>query len=178
MPAECAFTLPSGKKCRCMATRNHAFCRHHGAPPSGRPRRHPDAWSRRACWRDLGRSAATMHKQDAVLDTLEVLQALRENSIADRTAGRLLRALLQRWDEVPLMPTPESGWVPRQPSPAGVSSMPPVNTNSRQPAAPAPPISSHAPHAAAPSGDGEMLTIEQIEQLTGQLVARLGANRP
>jgi hypothetical protein len=178
MPTECAFTLPNGKKCRCMATRNHAFCRHHGAPPSRRPRRDPDLWSRLACWRDLGRSAAALDKRDAVLEILAVLQALREDRIADRTAGRLLRVLLQPWDEVPLMPTPATGWVRHEPShepgresgsPAAVRRSPP----SSPPAAPAAPTG-----RAASSPEVGMLTPEQLEQWIAGLGSMLGQSRP
>jgi hypothetical protein len=173
MPVECVFTLPAGKKCRCMATRGHAFCRHHGAPRTTRPRRNPDAWSRRACWRDLGRSAAHIDKDDSVIEILGVLRALRENRIADRTAGRLLRVLLQVWDEVPLEPVAETGWVWRDASPSAVApaSAPPLGL------APQDSIAPVALRAATPFTDNEMLTLERLEKLTGQLCAKLGADR-
>jgi len=121
MPTECAYTLPTGRKCRCMATRHHAFCRHHGAPGSNRPRRDPNLWSRRACWRDVGRSAATMPIDEAALGTLDILRALLESRIADRTAGRLLRTLLVRCGEVPLTLASETGWTPPAVPPAAGS---------------------------------------------------------
>jgi hypothetical protein len=160
MPTECAFTLPTGKKCRCVATRDHAFCRHHGAPRSGKPRRDPNVWSRLACWRDLGRSAPTADKAQAVFDALEVLRALHENSISDRTAGRLLRTLLQRWDQVPLMPAPETGWIPDEPDPRAASHA--VPTASRTPA----------------PAYNQTLTPGQLEQWIAQISSQIAAGRP
>jgi hypothetical protein len=162
MPTECTFTLPTGKKCRCMATRDHAFCRHHGAPRSTRkPRRDPDVWSRRACWRDVGRSAATIAKEDAVLNAVEVLRALQENCISDRTAGRLLRVLLQRWDDLPLMPTPATGWVPREPEPSALS--------------PAPTLPS--PALAAPPNN-QIANLDDLRSLIDDLLATPADGRP
>lgn len=117
MARECAFILPGGKKCRCMANRNHKFCRHHGAPfrhhtPFGdRP------WSRLACWRDTVRSLPTLPKQEIPGQLLQTLYSLLHNDISDRTAGRILRVLLQRYGDLPLMPTPETGLV-RKDAPA------------------------------------------------------------
>jgi hypothetical protein len=158
MPVECAFTLPTGKKCRCLATRDHAFCRHHGAPPTGRPHRDPRVWSRRACWRDLGRSAAKMPRKDAVLEAIEVLEALRENRIADRTAGRLLRDLLQGWDEVPLMPTPNTGWRLRQTEPSCLETVP-AQSGAQQP-------------RAVPT-DTEIANIEDLRNMIDQLCRKM-----
>ena len=110
MAAECAFLLPSGKKCRCMATRNHEFCRHHGAPP--RPKTllptGDRRWSRVACWRDLGRSLGEYPKPEIPGELLYILHSLLEDDISDRTAGRILRSLLQRYGSVPFMPEAET----------------------------------------------------------------------
>ena len=116
MAAECAFLLPSGKKCRCMATRNHKFCRHHGAP--SRPKTLPTGdrpWSRVACWRDLGRSLGEYPKPEIPGELLYILHSLLEDDISDRTAGRILRSLLQRYGSVPFMPEAETSPVPAIP---------------------------------------------------------------
>lgn len=114
MARECAFTLPSGKKCRGMANRNHKFCRHHGAPSQRRTLPTGDRpWSRLACWRDLGRALPDYPKREIPGQLLNVLYALSRNNISDRTAGRILRILLQRYGDLSLMPTPETGLVPR-----------------------------------------------------------------
>jgi hypothetical protein len=173
MPTECAFTLPTGQKCHCMATKNHHYCRHHGAPASRKPRRHPDAWCRRAAWRDLGRGAAAMHRKDAVLEALNVLDALRENRIADRTAGRLLRALLMGWDELPLMPTSKSGWVLREPDALAAPSIPPrppaqVASADPQPVAARQPI--------APLPDGEIADLNEMRKMVNNLLRKLDEN--
>jgi hypothetical protein len=109
MPAECAFTLPNGHKCRCMATRDHAFCRHHGAPSRQRPASLRDRWSRLACWRDVGRSLNEMPADDLPHEIVQILASLLTNRISERTAGRFLRVLLQRCGDVPVMPISESG---------------------------------------------------------------------
>lgn len=120
MAAECAFILPSGKKCRCMANRHHKFCRHHGAPAQRRTLPTGDLpWSRLACWRDLGRALPDYPKEEIPGQLLQVLYSLSCDKISDRTAGRILRILLQRYGDMPLMPTPETGLVPRNaPSPS------------------------------------------------------------
>lgn len=117
MAAECAFLLPSGKKCRCMATRNHQFCRHHGGP--SRPKALPTGdrpWSRLACWRDLGRSLPEYPKQEIPGELLQILYSLLQDSISDRTAGRILRGLLQRYGSVPLISEHEANRAPTNPS--------------------------------------------------------------
>ncbi|HEV2279907.1 MAG TPA: hypothetical protein VGS02_17140, partial [Acidobacteriaceae bacterium] len=114
---ECAFILPGGKKCRCMANRNHKFCRHHGAPFRHRTAPGDRPWSRLACWRDLVRSLPAYPKQEIPGQLLQVLYSLKEGHIADRTAGRILRTLLQRYGDLPLMPTPETGLVRRDAPP-------------------------------------------------------------
>lgn len=168
MPVECAFVLPGGRKCRCMATRDHRFCRHHGAPRSATPRRAPDPWSRLARWRDLGRSVSKIHKKDAVLEALGVLEALRDKRIADRTGGRLLRLLLQGWDQLPLMPTPESGWARRVQTPANAPLVPAPS----QPSAPAPSAGSPLP------ADNEILTLEQMMYYTDLIIKKIDEGRP
>lgn len=173
MPTECAFTLPTGKKCRCMATKNHNYCRHHGAPASRKPRRDPDAWCRRAAWRDLGRGAASMPRKEAVLQALNVLDALRENRIADRTAGRLLRALLRGWDELPLMPTPKSGWTLRQPEPVTPFAGPSFPLFSGAPAATQPPT---ARRPIAPPPDEEIDDLNEMRRMVDDLMKKLDEN--
>ncbi|HEX4007004.1 MAG TPA: hypothetical protein VHX60_12585 [Acidobacteriaceae bacterium] len=113
MPAECAFTLPTGKKCRCMATREHKFCRHHGAP---RQKPHPsllrDHWSRLACWRDFGRSLNDAPPEEIPHEIIQILSSLLIAQISDRTAGRFLRILLQRCGDVPLVPISDAAIEP------------------------------------------------------------------
>lgn len=109
MPAECTFILPSGKKCRCMASRNHKFCRHHGAPQRPRPATGEKPWSRVACWRDLGRALPGFPKEEIPTELLYILESLLHGMISDRTAGRILRGLLKRCGDVPLMSKPEAG---------------------------------------------------------------------
>lgn len=116
MAAECAFVLPSGKKCRCMANRHHKFCRHHGAPTRRRTLSTEDRpWSRLACWRDLGRALPDYPKREIPGELLNILYSLSCDKISDRTAGRTLRILLQRYGDLPLMPKPETGLVPKEP---------------------------------------------------------------
>lgn len=110
MARECAFILPSGKKCRCMANRNHKFCRHHGAP--SQPKAPPTAdrpWNRLACWRSTVRALPTWPKEEIPYQILQILYSLMEDSISDRTAGRILRSLLQRYGDVPLAPSSDGG---------------------------------------------------------------------
>jgi hypothetical protein len=106
MAAECAFILSSGKKCRCVATRNQRFCRHHGSAAAPRPRQ-PRRYSRLAHWRDLGRYVGLIPLEEIPFDAYSILQALLEDGpvgISDRVAGRLLRALLLRYGSVPFNP--------------------------------------------------------------------------
>jgi len=101
MPAECRFTLPNGRKCRCSATRGHAFCRHHGAP--SQPRSLPDhlLWKRLTIWRTLGRELQDVPVVDIPGELLTLLQSLLDNEVSDRFAGRALRVLLVRYGSVP-----------------------------------------------------------------------------
>lgn len=109
MPAECTYILPSGRTCRCAATHNQLFCRHHGATPVLRRRRPRNQYSRLAQWRDLGRAIPTLPPEEIVFEINGILQALLDNGIADRTAGRLLEALLQRLGRNPFpLPDPNT----------------------------------------------------------------------
>lgn len=107
MPTECVFTLPTGLKCRCMATRGHAFCRHHGAPARPRRSRADDRWNRLSCWRSFTSEIHTMVPEEIPGAILNLLQALLDNVVSDRFAGRSLRLLLQRCGELPLAVAPE-----------------------------------------------------------------------
>ena len=111
MPAECTFVLPNGNKCRCLANRGHNLCRHHGAAPpvrSTRPRTDRDA--DRTYWREMGETIRGRYPDDYPTRMLDLLDALRENRISDRAAGRLLRGLLQLHNpkETPLMSSPDA----------------------------------------------------------------------
>jgi len=106
MPAECVFTLPNGRKCRCAATRGHAFCRHHGAPSQPRSRADKNLWNRLSCWRQLGRELHDLPALDIPGEILGILQSLLDNLISDRFAGHALRVLLQRCGSVPLNEEP------------------------------------------------------------------------
>lgn len=113
MPAECAFILPTGKRCRCIATARHRFCRHHGAP-AGSHLAASFGFSRRALWRELGRSAATLPFENIPAEIFSILSALLEprlSGISDRFAGRVLRTLLLRCGCVPfeVNPAPAAG---------------------------------------------------------------------
>ena len=116
MAAECAFILPSGKKCRCMANRNHKFCRHHGAPAQPRPATGDLPWNRLACWRETVRGLPTYPKEEIPDELLQILYSLLENCISDRTAGRILRTLLQRYGDVPLAASPGNGLLSKRAS--------------------------------------------------------------
>ena len=116
MAAECAFILSSGRKCRCVATRNQRFCRHHGRASAPRPRQ-PHRYSRLAHWRDLGRSVHAIPREEIPFDAWSILEALLEAGqvgISDRVAGRLLRALFLRFGSVPFNPPGSSA----QPEPS------------------------------------------------------------
>jgi hypothetical protein len=118
MPTECTFTLPTGRKCRCMATRGFAFCRHHGAP--GRPRvpRHEREWSRLSCWRNLSRAYQEEPVEELPARMLFLLQSLLQDEVSDRFAGRSLRILLKRFNGIPFIVAPEFDQPPAIFSPA------------------------------------------------------------
>ena len=106
MAAECAFTLPGGRKCRCLATRHQRFCRHHGRASAPLPRQ-PRRYSRLAHWRDLGRSVHAVPREEIPFEAWCILEALLQQGqvgISDRVAGRLLRALFLRYGSVPFNP--------------------------------------------------------------------------
>ncbi len=120
MGPECCFILPSGKKCRCAATRNQAVCRHH-APKPAFPGPPPvpkcDVYSRHNRWTRLGRNIPWLDSVEIPSEIYEILCCLIEDGprgISDREAGRLLRGLLRRLGSVPF-PIPEP---PGMPSPA------------------------------------------------------------
>jgi len=115
MPTECVFTLPSGNKCRCVATRGHAFCRHHGAPSQPRP--DLDLWNRLSCWRSLSRNILEDPLEELPSHMLTLFQALLENQVSDRFAARSLRILLQRLGAIPLVIDPAFGQTPAAPPP-------------------------------------------------------------
>lgn len=107
MPTECARTLPNGQKCRCLATRGFAFCRHHGAPRQPRRPAIQLEWNRLACWRSLTREFLEDPIEELPWRMLNLLYALLEDHVSDRYAGRSLRLLLKRVGDVPLTVIPE-----------------------------------------------------------------------
>ena len=107
MPAECIFTLPNARKCRCMATRGHAFCRHHGAPRKPRLPRSEQVWNRRSCWIHTGRELQEIPKEEIPGYVLNFLQGLLEDRVSDRFAGRCIRVLLQRLGRLPVPLSPD-----------------------------------------------------------------------
>jgi hypothetical protein len=114
MAPECRFVLPKGRNCRCAATRNQEFCRHHaprpaipGPPPI--PKR--DRYSRIQHWAQLGRNLAWLDPAEIPLEVHAILHSLLQDGISDREAGRLLRGLLQRFGSVPFpVPEPPDEW--------------------------------------------------------------------
>jgi hypothetical protein len=99
---ECKFRLPNGHKCRCVATRNQPFCRHHGPKSAGPPPlRRRDRYSRLARWAQLSRTLPWIEPSEIPFEIWAILHSLLEDDISDREAGRLLRALLQRHGDVP-----------------------------------------------------------------------------
>ena len=131
MAAECAFILSTGRKCRCVATRNQRFCRHHGRASAPRPRQ-PRRYSRLAHWRDLGRSVHAIPREEIPFDAWCILEALIQEGqvgISDRVAGRLLRALFLRYGAVPFnppgsSPAPEPSSRPSQSLPGAAAADP------------------------------------------------------
>src|ERR1700733_5116649 len=101
---ECAFRLPNGKQCRCAATRNQPFCRHHGPKPAvAGPPPIPanELYSRLRCWREMGREIPWLDPSEipGAIDTIHY--ALLNDGISDLAAGRFLRALTKRLGCVP-----------------------------------------------------------------------------
>lgn len=111
MAPECTFILSNGRKCRCAATRNQAFCRHHSPTSATAPQLAPDRpFSRLARWRSVGRDLPGMEADELPYEIYSILEALLEEddlSISDRQAGRLLRSILRRIGSVPALPIPE-----------------------------------------------------------------------
>jgi hypothetical protein len=115
MSTECTHILPNGQKCRCAATRNQKFCRHHGAKTasgaSSIPKR--DRYSRIRRWSGLNRMLPSIRPADIPLESFSICLALLEDGptgISDREAGRLLRGLFRRFGSVPfpLPPDPDT----------------------------------------------------------------------
>jgi hypothetical protein len=110
MALECTFILPAGRNCRCPATRNQLFCRHHapklavpGPPPIPKHRR----YSTLARWRSLGQNLQWLDPSEISLTIYEILECLAGTSsdrISELTAGRYLHILLQRLGQVPFPP--------------------------------------------------------------------------
>lgn len=138
MSPECQFILPTGHKCRCAATRNQPFCRHHGPKPPGLPplsRR--QRYSRLARWALLGREIPQLELTQIPFEAYDILLSLLEDGsagISDRGAGRLLRGLLRRFGSVPFSPPvykPDAATP--QPAPAsGARSATPPALDSKQ----------------------------------------------
>ncbi len=134
MVRECSFILPNGNKCHCAATRNLDVCRHHapkpavpGPPPIPRRERYSDLIR----WRTLGSRLPWMPKTQIPSAVYEILQCLvdrGENSsgrISDLTAGRYLRALLNRLGDVPFPDPDFAAEATPSASPASVGSLDP-----------------------------------------------------
>jgi hypothetical protein len=109
MASECRFVLPDRRKCRCVALRNQKFCRHHlpgaNAEPTLQPKYRP--YSRVVRWRELGQTVTTLALEDIPYEIRDILSCLLEDGdggISDRQAGRLLRGLLRRVGEIPVLP--------------------------------------------------------------------------
>jgi hypothetical protein len=97
---ECTAILRNGRKCGCAASKNQAFCRHHGA--HSRPR--IDAVSRPVFWRKFGATLSRIEPPfipDAIQFILDALLHDNENGISDRVAGRILRTLVRSLDAPP-----------------------------------------------------------------------------
>jgi hypothetical protein len=125
---ECEFRLASGRKCRAAANRNQPFCRHHApAPP---PPRIPksERYSSLARWRQLGSDIPSMPLEVIPYTVWDLLQCLVDRgpnstgTISDLTVGRFLRALVNRFGDVPF-PNPELA-VPENPAPSPAAPVP------------------------------------------------------
>jgi hypothetical protein len=109
MAPECRFILPTGRKCRCAATRRQDYCRHHApkpAAPGPPPPPKRDLYSRLSHWAQVSRNVPWIDPSEIPFEIHTILRALLDNGISDREAGRLLRGLLLRLGEVPF-PIPE-----------------------------------------------------------------------
>ena len=118
MAPQCCFTLPNGKKCRCAATRNQQFCRHHApkaAAPSI-PKRERLTRVRR--WGTLNRMLPSIDPAEIPFEAYSIFEALLRDGprgISDREAGRLLRGLFRRHGSVPFPLPSEEGAPPATP---------------------------------------------------------------
>jgi len=117
---ECTFILRNGSKCRAAANRNQNLCRHHApkpAVPPPPPIPKNELYSNLARWRRLGLELKSMPEDEIPLAVWQILQCLIDRgpdvpeSISDLTAGRFLRALLNRLGNVPF-PDPEFSEAP------------------------------------------------------------------
>lgn len=121
MTIQCSFILPTGRKCRCAATRNQTLCRHHApkpAVPGPPPLPKRERYSRIQRWRELGRNLPWMPLDEIpyavhnILDCLVYRQPDQSpGEISDLAAGRYLRALLSRLGHVPF-PHPDDAQQP------------------------------------------------------------------
>lgn len=123
---ECTFILSTGKKCRAAANRCQPFCRHHAPKPAVPPPppipKH-ELYSNLARWRRLGLELKlkSMPESQMPIHIWNILQCLIDRgpdipeSISDLTAGRLLRAMLNRLGKVPF-PDPEFAAAPAPPA--------------------------------------------------------------
>jgi len=117
MTPECTFILPSGQKCRGLAGRSQAFCRHHRPQPAAGHRvRRADRYSPLARWRAVGQDLPWLRPDELPALVYELLDALTQPGQApsDRTIGRFLRAALTRLGQVPF-PYPDSEPAPPLP---------------------------------------------------------------
>jgi hypothetical protein len=109
---ECRFRYPDGQRCRCRATDQHVFCRHHAPQPRVPTLRNRAVPFRR--WLDLRRALPTLDPAEippAILYVLSLLLQENPTRISDRNAGELLRALVRRCGSIPFTlpgdPAPE-----------------------------------------------------------------------
>jgi hypothetical protein len=112
---ECVFRLASGRKCRAAANRHQPFCRHHApkpavpAPPSI-PK--SERYSNLSRWRRIGIRLDSIPVEEIPREIWDILQCLVDRGpdstgrISNLTAGRFLRALLNRLGDVPF-PDPD-----------------------------------------------------------------------
>ena len=110
MVNECAHLLLNGKKCRCVATRGHALCRHHGARPTST--RKVPMQPRKERWRMMFfeiQELSLGQLPNAIDRVMTALCSEGYHGISDRTAGALLRVILYRIEKLstkPVQPIP------------------------------------------------------------------------
>jgi hypothetical protein len=141
MARECSYILPTGRNCRCPATRNQALCRHHapkpavaGPPPLAKRDRYSRLWH----WAELSRGIPWLEPSEIPIEIYSILYALLQDDtlgISDREAGRLLRGLLRRLGSVPFSMPDSLDMEPEaaQPAPRVLAAPPP---SERKPAPP------------------------------------------